>query len=110
VTRAQTTLFGPGKSRIDLITKGEDYSPSLTMDDAAGKTRVDLSITDGASSLDLSDKEGKVRAAFGSTGLESTKTGATEQTAESSLVLFDKEGKVIFRVPASKRRCAPMGT
>jgi hypothetical protein len=118
---ADATLFGPGKSRMDLMTKGEDYSPSLTMDDAAGKTRVDLSMVHGDPSLNLSDKqekgraslevfedvpslelfdkEGKTRATLGSASLETIKTGATEQTAESSLVLFDKEGKVIFQVP-----------
>jgi hypothetical protein len=137
------TIEGSESSRIDLMAKGEDYSPSLTMDDAAGKTRVDLSITSGAPSLDLSDKDGKkraslevlqenpsldlfdndgkvraslemngdaasldlfdktrkTRATLGSASLETIKTGATEQTAESSLVLFDKKGKVIFRAP-----------
>jgi len=85
--------------RVDLIVS-DDSAPTLTMDDAAGRTRVDVSITgDSGPALNLSDKDGKLRAAFGSTALEVTKTGATEQTAESSLVLFDKKGKVMFRAP-----------
>jgi hypothetical protein len=36
---------------------------------------------------------------LGVTNLELTRTGAKETTAESSLVLFDKDGKVIHKAP-----------
>jgi hypothetical protein len=47
----------------------------------------------------LFDKDGKQRAALGSTDLVTVKTGAEQRTAESSLVLFDRERKVIFKAP-----------
>ncbi len=49
--------------------------------------------------LTLFDHDEKPRAALGSVDLMTARTGATEQTAESSLVLFDKKGTVIFRAP-----------
>lgn len=73
--------------------------PGLEITAADGKKRIRLGLEDGAASLSVLDKDGKLRASFGSTGLETVKTGATEQTAESSLVLFDKKGKVLFRAP-----------
>jgi hypothetical protein len=141
--RTNLLLSGRGNRRIELTADGTDHSPDFSMDDAAGTTRVELSITDDAPALDLSDQAGKTRASLqvirdvpsldlfdnegkvreslemvddapslklfdknrkmratlGSAGLETIKTGATEQTAESSLVLFDKEGKVMFRAP-----------
>ncbi len=45
------------------------------------------------------DKDGTMRAALGCVSLEETDSGATIQRAPSSLLLFDKEGKVIFKAP-----------
>jgi hypothetical protein len=50
-------------------------------------------------SVNLLDNHEKTRAVLGSVDLRTIKTGATERTAESSLVLFDKQGKVIFQAP-----------
>jgi hypothetical protein len=47
----------------------------------------------------LFDENGTERAVLGSTELVDTKTGAATKTAVSSLALFDKEGKVLFRAP-----------
>ena len=41
----------------------------------------------------------KPRAVLGSTSLELIKTGTIEKRPESSLVLFDKDGKVIWQTP-----------
>lgn len=74
--------------------------PCLSLSDAEGKTRAMLYLdADGHASLSFSDVNGKVRAAMGKTALETIRTGATEQTAESSLVLFDKDGKVMWQAP-----------
>jgi hypothetical protein len=64
------------------------------------KRRTTLSIPpDGSASLELYDKEGNKRAVLGSISLESSRTETVTKIAESSLVLFDKEGKVIFNAP-----------
>jgi len=62
--------------------------------------RIGMRTTDdGNPSLEVSDSNHRVRAALGCTNLETMKTGETRQTAESSLVLFDKEGKVMWKAP-----------
>jgi hypothetical protein len=71
----------------------------LWLSDAQAEQRLEASISTDAPSVALFDTAGTQRAALGSVGLETTKTGATEQTAESSLVLFDKQGHVIFMAP-----------
>ena len=47
----------------------------------------------------LNDSAGRNRAVLGQVGLVSTRTGSTERTAESSLVLFDRENKVLWSAP-----------
>jgi hypothetical protein len=51
------------------------------------------------SSLEISDDGEIPRAILGSTSIEIVKTGTVEKRPESSLVLFDKGGKVIWRAP-----------
>jgi hypothetical protein len=50
-------------------------------------------------SLDLADKDGNLRASVGSTKLETVKTAGVTIRSGSSLVLFDKDGKVIWKAP-----------
>lgn len=57
-----------------------------------------LRSSDGSPSLMLADEK-YPRAALGLALLKATRTDAEEQTAVSSLVLFDKEGKVLWRAP-----------
>ena len=74
--------------------------------DRAGKTRAVLGTkysdsTDlrGGPSLELYDQDGKPRAALGYNERELARTGATENRGETSLVLFDKEGRVLWHAP-----------
>jgi hypothetical protein len=53
----------------------------------------------GGPSLVLHDENEKTRAVLGHTALEATATGTVEQRPTSSLVLFDRDGKVIWSVP-----------
>ena len=92
-------LDAKGEARASLAVLA-DGSPSLWLSDADGKTRAHLGMdADGSSYIEICDKDGKTRAALGVTNLEVTKTGATEKTAPSSLVLFDRDGKVIWSAP-----------
>jgi len=54
---------------------------------------------DGSPSIELYDQDGKQRAVLGSTDLEVTKTGTQIKKSPASLVLFGKEGKVIWEAP-----------
>jgi hypothetical protein len=86
-----------GKSRVELsVFEGH---PHLVFYDAAGKVRADLSVFDGNPSLELSDKAGVSRAVLGATSLNTIKTGEVTTRPESSLVLFDKDGKVMWIAP-----------
>jgi len=49
--------------------------------------------------LELYDTADKLRAVLGNVDLETARTGIVETRPPSSLVLFDKEGKVLWRVP-----------
>ena len=58
-----------------------------------------MEVNNSASSLKLYDKDGNKRAVLGGTSLVTIGTGTEIKTAESSLVLFDKKGKVIWKAP-----------
>jgi hypothetical protein len=80
--------------------KTKVYPGIFNLQDKAGKTRLVLGLHDDASpSIELLDKDSQARAILGQSTLERTKTGDVEQRAESSLVLFDKDGKVLWRAP-----------
>jgi len=49
--------------------------------------------------LTLNDEKESLRTALGCTDLEVTKTGEVQKRPPSSLVLFDKDGKVLFKAP-----------
>ena len=58
---------------------------------AKGRKPANVGVRSGA--------KGRSRAELGATSLEVTRTGTVEKRAESSLVLFDKEGKVLWEAP-----------
>lgn len=76
-----------------------DDVPSLGLYDSHGKYRAIFNLVNDAPSLDLYDSHEKIRASIGDTTLETFKTGATTETGESSIVLFDRKGKVMWKVP-----------
>jgi hypothetical protein len=92
---------GSAKGRLRAaLSVGSDGQPSLEFYDAKGELRAALGTDSGGRpSLGLADEQGKPRAVLGALALKTIGTGATEQRAESSLVLFDKEGKVLWHAP-----------
>jgi len=92
------TLYdAKGKGRVWLNVRKD--GPGLTLYDAPGKERVGLGVTKDGPGLTLYDAAEKKRAALGSSGLETSGTGAPERTSEGSLALFDKDGKVLWKMP-----------
>jgi hypothetical protein len=71
--------------------------PRLALRDESEKVRVGLSVDGDRPRLRLYDEKSKTRAVLGPTELETTGTG--EQRPESSLVLFDRDGKVLWQTP-----------
>ena len=84
------------KVRISLAEFNDN--PYIYIRDKYEKPRIRLGESDGDPSIIILDAN-RERAVLGCTELETIKTGTTSKTSESSLTLFDKEGKVLWRVP-----------
>ena len=89
------------KDRASIVTDAAG-SVFLIMFDRNGKPRADLSVGNFGPSLTFLDPSGQARAVFGSTMLVSShvsENGVVERTPASSIALFDKSGKLLWRQP-----------
>src|SRR5206468_2747100 len=90
-----------GKERASLVAD-QAGSVFLVMFDSAGKTRANLSVSNDGPSLVLYDATSRQRAIIGSTtlvGSHVNENGIAEKGPASSIVLFDKSGKLLWRQP-----------
>jgi hypothetical protein len=90
-----------GKERASLVADGAG-SVFLVMFDTAGRTRANLSVSNDGPSLVFYDPNGRQRAILGSTTLVGShvhENGIAEKAPASSIVLFDKAGKLLWRQP-----------
>ncbi len=85
------------KPRLALAV-GTDGTPHLALFDQNKKPRLALDVGTSGPSVVLGDQN-RDRAVLGHTELEGKATGTVEQRPASSLVLFDRDGKVIWRAP-----------
>lgn len=87
-------------ARIYAFPKGTSAMGLTNSYGFDSRSAIEMNLSkDGQPTLHLDDENGLSRAVLGYTTLESTATGIVEQRPPSSLVLFDKNGKVIWRVP-----------
>ena len=86
-----------GTFRVALFAT--DDTVLLSLDDENGMTRGMWGVDKDGPRLQLLDKNENTRAVLGLHEIEVTHTGEKRTTAESSLILFDREGKVIHQVP-----------
>jgi len=76
------------------------YNQALSFYDNNGAVRFTAEINnDGNPYLQLYDKSKNLRAVLGHTLLSNHSTGSTEIRAESSLVLFNEKGNVLWSAP-----------
>jgi len=88
---------GKGQAILSVLP-GE--GPGLALRDAQGKERIALDVLrDRNPRLALLHAQGKDRAILGAAELEGIRTGVAERRPESSLVLFDANGTVLWRAP-----------
>ena len=90
-----------GKERASLVADGAG-SVFLVMFDANQKTRAQLSVGNDGPSLIFYDPTGKARTILGSTtlvGSHVNDNGIAEKAPASSIVLFDRSGKLLWRQP-----------
>ncbi len=92
-------LFDQNEKRRAVLAVLADGAPALFLADQNGKDRAGLVLDTSGPSLVLRDENDKIRAVLGRAALEATATGTVEQRPAASLVLFDKDGKVIWKVP-----------
>ena len=83
----------PGK--VAMVVEAEKF----VLVDAEGRTRAILGAYGAGHGLVLYDPNGQVRAILGHAELKAARTGVVEQRPVSSLVLIDKDGKVIWKAP-----------
>lgn len=93
-------MKGPGIDQPQIQLGERNGIPVLQLSDQKGKIRTQLELKpSGLPSLTLSDDKEQHRAVLGTTSLVNKNTGAKTQTAESSLILFNEDGKVIWETP-----------
>jgi hypothetical protein len=92
--------YARGEPSISVSARQPTFRTGLEAYDTHGKMRTHVGLDSfDAGVVELSDRDENPRAVPGHTSLERTRTGATEERPESSLVLFDKEGKVLWTAP-----------
>jgi len=100
LSSSSLVLFDGNRRYRVTLGLTSNNAPSLSFWGEKGEARAVLSLNpDSGPSLELYDEKGKSRAALGATDLEAARTGTVEKRPESSLVLFDKEGKVLWQAP-----------
>jgi hypothetical protein len=106
VLAAEMPATGPGLAFADRagglranLGLSADGCPLLILYDERSKMRAGLNVFETGPSLMLYDRAEKERAGLGAISLPDTRTGTTQQRSESSLVLSDIEGKVMWQAP-----------
>ena len=90
-----------GRERASLVADRAG-SVFLVMFDGSGKTRSSLSVSNIGPNLTFFDPSGQTRTVLGSTALVAShvnENGIVEREPASSIVLFDRAGKLLFRTP-----------
>ena len=92
---------GKGNERASLVAD-DAGSVFLVMFDSKGKTRSQLSVSNDGPSLIFYDASGQPRLIAGSTtsvGSHVNENGIAEKAPASSIIIFDKAGKLLWREP-----------
>jgi len=90
-----------GKERASLVADNAG-SVFLIMSDRNGKTRINLFVSNDGPALTFLDPAGQARTILGSTTAVPSHVndnGIAEVAPPSSIVFFDRNGKLLFRTP-----------
>jgi hypothetical protein len=94
-------VFGFGPNREPYLAMYDPVRPFEVTDNSTLQfgREIQLSFRGEKVSLNLRDKDGRVRAVLGSTDLKHPQTGVVEKRPPSSLVLFGEQGRAIWQAP-----------
>ena len=95
--RVKVVLIGEAGKEV-ILSVLKDGTPGLTLMDENGKNRVGLLASRDGPTLTLYDEK-QSRAVLGVSSQETIRTGTVTKRPESSLVLYSKEGKVLWQAP-----------
>lgn len=88
-----------GNFRLGASVMGDGFSSIRFLDKDFNPRSYWMTNEDGAPRFIIADENGKSRLALGRTELQQIKTGSIEIRPPSSIVLFDKDGKIIWKTP-----------
>jgi len=88
-----------GKILSALAISPDTGEPFMFINGKDGKYRLMLNLDHGSPQIILRDYKAQTRLVIGSTEITSKARGITEKRPESSLVMFDGEGKLIWSAP-----------
>ena len=88
-----------GKVMAALAISPDTGEPFLFINGKDGKYRLMLNIDHGSPQVILRDNNAQSRLIIGSSEITSRNKGTVEKRPESSMVMFDKDGKLIWLAP-----------
>jgi len=98
-TGSNITLTGTdSQSSVSLFSGPMSVEPTLEIKGTAGKFAVTVDKDFGGPSFRVEDLDG-YETVIGKSNLQYTKTGKKESTPAASIVLFDKDKKVLWSTP-----------
>ena len=97
---APELMVGTDKQARAALHVSAEGGAEISLVDSEDHPRAALTLAaDGSPRLALYDEEGTLRTALGSTPLKEVRSGSSEMTGPSSLVLLDRKGTVVFKAP-----------
>jgi hypothetical protein len=88
-----------GKAMAALAISPDTGEPFLFINGKDGKYRLMLNIDHGSPQIILRDNKAQTRLIVGSTEITSRDRGTIEKRSESSMVMYNKDGKLIWSAP-----------
>jgi len=96
--QASLRLYSADGKNAQAVLGISHGRPSFRIFSKEGNGRVELTMLNGEPTIELRDKNGKLRAVLGCVSFKLPR-GTVVNRPPSSLILFNEEGKVIFGAP-----------
>jgi hypothetical protein len=88
-----------GKVMAALAISPDTGEPFFIINGKDGKHRIMLNIEQGSPQITLRDNDAQTRLVLGNYEMTNRNKGTIDKRSESSIVMFNKDGKLIFSAP-----------